>query len=490
MEGIKLTAIGDIHYSTGPSEIESRKAQFGLELLKRVFKRFSWKEKSDVIVIAGDILDKVLDDTEKLLNEVKDTLNSTRIPAILVPGNHDGDYKKFSSTLGKFPDPYIVRNFIIFPFVDIYEEGDICRRKGEDIKKFISTVRRYPEKNIIVVQHNPVYPRIENSYPYNIADAEEIHKIYRENRVLLSISGHYHPGQELTCKDGVYYLTIPALCEDPFRYVEIEIKDNKITTTTRQIKDPLPLSDNHCHTQFAYCAEDITIEKVLERAEILGMGYVCFTEHADQLYLTEEEYGKALSFYQPDILRRKREEGKDRMTLFRKAVNEVKSEKVRIGLEVIPDKNGGISLLPEDRQWLDVVVGAIHFFPEEIMSATSTKREVWFIDMIEILMKNNVDILAHPFRVFLRSGLKVPETLFSPVVDLLKSYNVAAELNFHTNTPEYKFFEMCLKEGIKISLGTDTHNLLEVGDFYPHIRFLGELGVLPDKFDKILYLIP
>ncbi|MCX8082288.1 MAG: metallophosphoesterase [bacterium] len=487
MENLKLIAIGDIHYGKDYADIPERRIQYGRELLERVIRRFRYGDSPDIILILGDILDGM---DQQLLIEIRNVLDKTKIPVVAIPGNHDTEYERFFQVMEDKAGARFINDFIIYSFSDTYGEGDICSREKEDLQQFMESVKKYPDKKFIVIQHNPVYPEIENSYPYNLANAEEVHKYYKDNNVILSISGHYHKGQELACKDGVYYLTTPALCEEPFRYVEVVIENSKITSCTRQIKNPIPLCDNHCHTQFAYCAEDITIEKILERAELLGMGYVCFTEHADQLYLTKEEYNKALSYYQPDIIKRKRVEGKDRMALFKETVNKAKSDRVKVGLEVTPDKNGGISLLPEDREGIDILVGAIHFLPEDILSAASSERESWFMDMLEALIENGIDVLAHPFRIFPRYGLVVPETLFKSVVDILKSYNVAAELNFHCNNPEPEFFSMCLEEGIKISLGTDTHNLLEAGEFYPHLRFLKKLGVLPDILNKILYLIP
>ncbi|MCM8777943.1 MAG: metallophosphoesterase, partial [Candidatus Omnitrophica bacterium] len=422
MGKIKILAIGDIHYSTTLSETDSRKTRYGIELLKRVIRRGTCEESPDIVFILGDILDKP--DEMEILTEIRKIIDKTDIPCVFIPGNHDGGYERFFNTLKEKPGPHIFKDIIIYSFADTYGEGDICTRSKQDIERFISSVKKHPDKKVIVLQHNPVYPLIESPYPYNLCNAENVHLSYRESNVFLSLSAHYHPGQELICKDGVYYLTVPALCEAPFGYLLIEIEGKNIKVKREYLKNPLPLCDNHCHTQFAYCAEDITIEKILERTELFDTGYVAFTEHADQLYLTEEEYSKALSFYQPDILQRKREEGKDRMSMFKQAVNKVKSERVRIGLEVIPDKDGGISLLPEDREGLDIIVGAIHFFPEEVISASPAKRALWFMDMVEALMKNNVDVLAHPFRVFLRNGLPVPETLFRPVVDILKSYKV------------------------------------------------------------------
>ena len=88
-----------------------------------------------------------------------------------------------------------------------------------------------------------------------------------------------------------------------------------------------------------------------------------------------------------------------------------------------------------------------------------------------------MDILAHPFRVFRRSELPTPEELFPLVVKLLKEKNIAVELNFHTNEPSEKFFQICLEEKIPIAFGSDSHNLYEVGEFYPHLELLKNLGV-------------
>ena len=47
-------------------------------------------------------------------------------------------------------------------------------------------------------------------------------------------------------------------------------------------------------------------------------------------------------------------------------------------------------------------------------------------------------------------------------------------------------FELCLKKGVRLSLGSDSHNLYEVGFFLPHFRFLRELGVA-GKLDEVIF---
>ena len=63
---------------------------------------------------------------------------------------------------------------------------------------------------------------------------------------------------------------------------------------------------------------------------------------------------------------------------------------------------------------------------------------------------------------------------------------MAAEINFHGNEPYPEFLELCIREGVKISLGSDSHNLYEVGFFHPHLALLRDLGVY-DRLDSVLF---
>ncbi len=477
---LKLLVIGDIYYlgdAESLTSIPERKAGYGMEFLQRVIRRFG-EEEPDVMVILGDMTDKRgSGDIRKILAAVE----KFGIPAVIVPGNHDAP--------GVKPEPLLIKNFLLYPFVDSYQEDDKCTRREEDIAKFRLAVKNNPGKKIITLQHNPVYPLIESDYPYNLQNSDKVHRAYAANKVILSLSGHYHPGQRLTYKDGVGYFTVPALCESPFQYAVIEVRGEKISAAEYALKNPVQLSDNHCHSQFAYCAEDVTIEKVLERASILGMGYVCFTEHADQLYLTREEYSSIKFLKDSGIIISSRKKGSDRVRAFRKAVKQSGSSMAKTGLEVCPDASGGITLLPEDKAGLDLIIGAIHFLPGDFSQADEKGIQRGFMQAVETLVNNNIAVFAHPFRLFSRGGMNPPKNLFRPVAGMLKSFGVAAELNFHTNKPSPEFFEICLLEGIKISLGTDTHNLLKAGEFYKHLDFLKMLGVSKEKLGEVLYTI-
>ncbi|OGF51084.1 MAG: hypothetical protein A2044_07555 [Candidatus Firestonebacteria bacterium GWA2_43_8] len=255
------------------------------------------------------------------------------------------------------------------------------------------------------------------------------------------------------------------------------------------LKTRLPLSDNHCHTEFGYCAQDVTIKAAIERSNLSGLRAVSFTEHSGQLYVSKEDYWAFKFFSNPGLLRIMRDKKLDRIKAYKDKLSIVRSASVRIGFEVEADCNAGITLLPEDKEGIDLLVGAVHFLPSEFINAGSRKLENKFMWANEVLLKNGVDILAHPFRFFIRSKLSTPVKLYKPLAKMLKEYNAAPELNFHTNAPDPVFFENCLEQGLKISLGSDSHNLSEVGDFSKHLKFLEDLGINQSDILKHLFYI-
>jgi len=488
---LRLLVIGDSHYAGDTdTPLWDRQVQYGLEFLKRVFRRIDAGDRPDVIILLGDLLnDGLAQGAAKDLSEIRKTAEATGIETIFVPGNHDADYNLFFSATGDGPGVHIIKDFILYSFTDPYGEGDVCTRREEDLEKFRAVARKHPDKKIIALQHNPVYPAIESEYPYNFTNSEHIHSAYAENRVTLSLSGHYHPGQELAYRDGVGYFTVPALCTEPFRYNVIDIAAGGINIRTGSLKNPLRLADNHCHTQFAYCAEDVTVEAVLKRAETLGLSYVCFTEHSGQLYLSTADYWGHRFFHDPDLMPEARKKGADRIVAFRKAVAESGSPLARVGMEIESDAYGGITLLPEDSDGLDLIIGAVHVLPDELLSAPAARLHSEFMKTSESLMKHGIAVLAHPFRFYHRGKLPAPKHLYGDMAKTLKAHGVAAEMNFHTNRPDPEFFSACVQEGVKISLGTDTHNLLEAGDFHRHIELLKMIGVTEDMLDRILFTL-
>jgi histidinol phosphatase-like PHP family hydrolase len=226
----------------------------------------------------------------------------------------------------------------------------------------------------------------------------------------------------------------------------------------------------------------MTAEKAVNLSEDFGLAGLAFTEHSRHLYFSRQHYGGD-SWFKEGITAAEPEESRIRDYLKLKKRHE--RQDVRFGIEADCDSRGNLLLRREDRLPFDYVIGAIHKLPglaeapppaETPDGLPSTAAGNAFLFLVEKLVSRNIDVLAHPFRVFKRSGLPVPSRLFAPAAELLRAHNTAAEINFHTNTPPADFIRECLRLGVKVTFASDAHHLAEVGDFALHLSLLKEAG--------------
>ena len=64
---------------------------------------------------------------------------------------------------------------------------------------------------------------------------------YAEGGVTLSLSGHYHPGQPALSANGTTYVTCPALCESPCRFLVVRVRDGAFEVDRHALKMPAAL---------------------------------------------------------------------------------------------------------------------------------------------------------------------------------------------------------------------------------------------------------
>ena len=62
----------------------------------------------------------------------------------------------------------------------------------------------------------------------------------------------------------------------------------------------------------------------------------------------------------------------------------------------------------------------------------------------------------------------------------------AAEINFHHNQPDVAFFAACVERGVKITFGSDAHDLYEAGLLGAHLALLRQAAATPDIADLLL----
>ncbi|MGQ9733255.1 MAG: PHP domain-containing protein, partial [Candidatus Zipacnadales bacterium] len=212
-----------------------------------------------------------------------------------------------------------------------------------------------------------------------------------------------------------------------------------------------------------------------------------FTEHAGQLYLPAHAYWEGMFRRKASVIPAARSANQDRIRRYREEMRAYRSDKVGVGLEVELDAEGRLTLLAEDYEGWDVLIGAVHALRHcDGEGATEAQVASAFMRETEELTALGIDILAHPFRFFRRAGRPVPRRLYRRVAELLATYGVAAEVNYHTNEPDPDFFALCLEHNVKLSLGTDSHALHEVGELGPHLDLLRKI-VSPDQLPDVLF---
>jgi putative hydrolase len=241
----------------------------------------------------------------------------------------------------------------------------------------------------------------------------------------------------------------------------------------------LGLVDRHVHTQLAYCSENMDVAKAIDLAHDFGLAGLGFAEHSGHLYFPVKQYWSG-HYAEAGVGRA--EARHNRVAAYRALKQRYAHPGIWFGLETDVDYAGNLVLKPDDRRDIDYVLGTIHRTPSSRVDAASpaTVAEE-YMALLRQLLAHHVDILAHPFRLFRHAGLPLPEHLFHPVAQLLREHGVAAELNFHNNHPPLGFVRACLERGVRFSLGSDAHNLYEVGEFADHLRLLADAG-----FDGVL----
>jgi histidinol phosphatase-like PHP family hydrolase/calcineurin-like phosphoesterase family protein len=484
---IKIALISDIHYSKEVNlACKNRKGEYADIFLLRAVHRINRFIKPDITLILGDLInDPESEDASKLLKELKQVIDKLESPSIVIPGNHDTEPENFYKIFEKPKDCIDVKGVKFVHFLDKEEPGYNASRTDSDIEKF-KKARSSFDGQIVAVQHVPVFPPGKHECPYNYLNAEKIIDAMRENNVSLSLAGHYHEGFDSLKEGDITFITSPALCESPFKFFEIDLEQNgKASVKTHCLKNPekAELIDYHIHTSLAYCNENMDMKKSVDLAEAFGLKKTGFGEHSGHLYFDNDTYwpGAFLSEgidYRPMA---------DRMEEYFQNFKALDSENALLGLEIDADFKGRPVIKPEHWKMVQIPIGAVHYLSElkkENPDIEKTKEE--FLAICEKFLKCGIKILAHPFRVFRRAGIETPEELFEPLAKILKENNVAAEINYHTNYPPVKFFTMCIERQIKISFGSDSHNLYEVGEFAPHLDLIEKCGYDGDLTDILV----
>lgn len=487
---MKLVVVSDLHLvPDGAASPGTRRGDLGLHLLSRLVIRLNRFVKPDFVALLGDVVDDGgAPDAADLWRQTKDLLDTLACPYLALPGNHDGDERQFQRLFGDVPPVVDVAGVRFLTFLDAPAPHWNATRSAEDMARSRAAATNWSGP-VVALQHVPVLPDGGHPCTFNLTNAEEALAALADGGVHLAVAGHYHRGVPLLSDDRLQFSVAPALCEAPFQFLEIDIEARRPPrAASRQLAMPegLQLSESHVHSQLAYCADDVAIEPAIALCRDLGVQTPAVVEHSGQLYFDRETFWSA-GFMREGLAGT---HGRvERMDDFFRLATAAGLPRRQIGLEVDCDFSGRPVLRDEDRKRAGFLLGAIHWTPYSAAKGdyqadllARQHKALW-----HAFLASGIAVLAHPFRIFNRYGQAPPETLFETLVDLLVQHGVAAEINFHIQEPNRQFTRMCLDKGVKLALGSDSHTLAEVADFWPHLDFLAALGVADGDLPDILW---
>jgi histidinol phosphatase-like PHP family hydrolase len=517
----RLLVIADLHHvpgAAGPTqECPLRRVDMAAELLRRAIDDAGHRGSFDAIALMGDLLDNGRrPDSQAGLEQLRDVVRAAAPdkPLLLVPGNHDGEADPLYAAFQCRPGLHTIGPYRFMVFADRYAPGDFCTRSEADRRALLDLAAQEGGP-IVVLQHNPMNPSIDDpGYPYMLTNRPEVMADYRQAKVLLSLSGHAHWGQELNFEHGVGYFTCPALCESPYHYAIVTLRGREVSVCTHRLKfDAAPQSwvaaipgrhlprggqgwpprnspsaappmvDVHVHTEFAFCGKNISAPKMIARAREFGLSGLVLTEHVPQLYVQADDFWNGRHVRQIGLWR---DPAHWRIEQFRAAMDPVRDGSyVKIGLEVEVDAAGELILRDEDRDWADVLVGAVHFLPEEIQTLSDQRMAEGFMKTTGALLRAGVHVLAHPLRLFGWSKQATPPEVFDPLAKMLAEAGTAAEINFHLNRQHEEFFRRCIERGVKIAFGSDSHEVHEAGNLGANLDLVQRIAGRQDVRDLL-----
>jgi histidinol phosphatase-like PHP family hydrolase len=478
---IRITVLSDLH--AGKAEDSAGRGEISEVLLARAVYRVKRWIRPDVVLLLGDMVE---DDgslgVRPLLERTAKALTILECPVIVIRGNHDPAEELFYEYFPQPPEFIDVKGVRFLTFLDAEEPEFNARRSKADLDR-MRGARRDFDGPIVSLQHVPIFPPGTSDCPFHYTNAEEVIEVMKEAWICLAISGHYHEGMDLIRQRGHGYLANPALCEAPFSFLEIEIDGDKIQATRHQLQMPreLHLVDAHIHTPFAYCNENMDPALTLQLSEDFGLAGTAFTEHSSHLYFNRADYHE--DRHLREGLTSSRDED-DRFDEYLQVLRQANCPAESVGLEIELDYQNRLLLREADRERVQFLIGAVHGLPErQAESKNLTRLKEQFMAATAAILAGGIRVLAHPFRIFRRCKFEPPVDLFAPVVKLLREANVAAEINFHTNEPPPEFFRRCIEAGMQLTFGSDAHHLREIGEFWPHLNLLREIGFDGDLGD-------
>lgn len=241
----KVAILSDVHFGTGECDFDERECPRGKQLFTESAHYVNERIAPDLVLVLGDLVDA--GDTKEglqCLRELRPAVDLFEAPVLVIPGNHDPAPERFYTEFAPLP-PWLDAGGVRFvPFADPEAPEFNAYRPAATLQRF-EEARAGFEGTIVSVQHVPLFQPGACDCPYNYTNAGEVLAAMRASRAGVAISAHWHRGIEVVHGDGMVSIVNPALCEKPFRFLEVTFHGEAIAVCGHALPQPLRSRRSH-----------------------------------------------------------------------------------------------------------------------------------------------------------------------------------------------------------------------------------------------------
>ena len=238
MSKIKVGIFTDPHTSLDVVSGKTRRPSLSIGKIKRIMDIFK-AEGVEYVLCLGDTADGCggVEQAAEMVKIVMDLIRSYGIPVHAIIGNHDCDNfpkEKFCEIAQVAPSPSTIRvgdSLLVFLDANFYDDGSVYEPghafwtnsyvTPDQFDFFADAWQNTDAEDVYVFMHQNIDPEVEQRHIVrNHAQVRaELEKCPKLRGVY---QGHYHWGAD-TEKDGIHYVTLPAMCcyENTHRIIEL-----------------------------------------------------------------------------------------------------------------------------------------------------------------------------------------------------------------------------------------------------------------------------
>jgi len=247
--------------------------------------------------------------------------------------------------------------------------------------------------------------------------------------------------------------------------------------------------DLHVHTAISNASPDMTPEFLRDKAKETGVRFAV-AEHSCCFSFAQKAAAAIHRPEAPRLFDESLSQARDRIDRYLEHAGPCLSGIAPIGIELDVNHDGRF-IIPDgyiQRFW--PVIGSIHCLLALDRKESTDKIEQEFRQRTTRFAESGlVQAIGHPFRLLVRTGIGVSESLLDWTIALALDKGFALEINASQPMPEMdtRMALACARAGARVSIGTDAHMPEQFGDFSYHQSILRAVARQGIALDNLVY---